>query len=110
MVLTRSQYENMSKEELIQELSDIKSSFVNDINAKLTGLILMNSHPNMTRFTLNCSSVKALILIFSTELFRWSAMLLQTPSIAEEKQLKQTLCLQKFKMMFWRQASLKRHH
>ena len=38
MVLTRSQYENMSKEELIQELSDINSSFVNDINAKLTGL------------------------------------------------------------------------
>ena len=39
MVLTRSQYENMSKEELIQELSDINSSFVNDINAKLTGLL-----------------------------------------------------------------------
>ena len=38
MVLTCSQYENMSKEELIQELSDINSSFVNDINAKLTGL------------------------------------------------------------------------
>ena len=38
MVLTRSQYENMSKEELIHELSDINSSFVNDINAKLTGL------------------------------------------------------------------------
>ena len=27
MVLTRSQYENMSKEELIQELTDINSSF-----------------------------------------------------------------------------------
>ena len=38
MVLIRSHYENMSKEELIQELSDINSSFVNDINAKLTGL------------------------------------------------------------------------
>ena len=38
MVLTQSQYENMSKEELIQELTDINSSFVNDINAKLTGL------------------------------------------------------------------------
>ena len=30
MVLTRSQYENMSKEELIQELTDINSSFVNE--------------------------------------------------------------------------------
>ena len=36
MVLTRSQYEYMSKEELIQELTDINSSFVNDIN--VTGL------------------------------------------------------------------------
>ena len=38
MVLTRSQYENMSKEELIQELININSNFVNDINAKLTDL------------------------------------------------------------------------
>ena len=37
MIFTRSQYENMSKE-LIQELTHINSSFVNDINAKLTGL------------------------------------------------------------------------
>ena len=36
MVLTRSQYENMSTEELIQELTDINSSFVNDINTKLS--------------------------------------------------------------------------
>ena len=38
MVLTRSQYKNMNKEELIQELTNINSSFVNDINAKLTDL------------------------------------------------------------------------
>ena len=38
MVLTRSQYENVSKEELIQELTNINSSFFNDINAKLTDL------------------------------------------------------------------------
>ena len=38
MVLTRSQYENMSKEELIQELTDIKASFVHDINTKLSNL------------------------------------------------------------------------
>ena len=38
MVLTRSQYENMSKEEFIQELTDINSSFVNDINTKLSNL------------------------------------------------------------------------
>ena len=38
MVFTRSQYENMSKEEFIQELTDINSSFVNDINTKLSNL------------------------------------------------------------------------
>ena len=38
VVLTRSQYEIMSKEELIQELIDINSSFVNDINIKLSNL------------------------------------------------------------------------
>ena len=38
MVLTRSQYENMSKEELIQLLTDVNLSFVNDINAELTGV------------------------------------------------------------------------
>ena len=38
MVLTRSQYENMSKEELIQELTDINSSFANGINTKLRNL------------------------------------------------------------------------
>lgn len=39
MVLTCSQYENMSKEQPIQELTDINSNFVNDINAKLTGFL-----------------------------------------------------------------------
>ena len=38
MVLTRSQYKNMSKEELIQELININLSFANDLNAKLTDL------------------------------------------------------------------------
>ena len=38
MVLTRSQYENVSKEKLIQERTDSNSSFVNDINMKLSNL------------------------------------------------------------------------
>ena len=38
MALTRSLHENMSKEQLIQELTDINSSFVNDINTKLSNL------------------------------------------------------------------------
>ena len=38
MVLTRSQYENLIKEELIQELTNIFSSFVNNIDAALTDL------------------------------------------------------------------------
>ena len=36
MDLTRNQYQNMSREELIQELPDINSSFANDINTKLS--------------------------------------------------------------------------
>ena len=36
MVLTRSQYKNMSKEELIQELTNINSGFANSINEKLS--------------------------------------------------------------------------
>ena len=32
MVLTQSQYENISKEELIQELTGVNSIFVNNIN------------------------------------------------------------------------------
>ena len=38
MVFNRTQYKNMSEEELIQELTNINSSFFNDINAKLTDL------------------------------------------------------------------------
>ena len=38
MVFTRSQYENMSKEEFIQEITDINSSFVNYINTRLSNL------------------------------------------------------------------------
>ena len=34
IVLTQSQYQNMRKEELIQELTVINSSSANDINAK----------------------------------------------------------------------------
>ena len=86
MVLNRSQYENMSNEEIIQELIDINSSFINDINAKIAGL--SENFNDMTRFTRNCSIVKALILIFSIELFNWSTMLLRTLSTVEEKQLK----------------------
>ena len=39
MTVTQSQHENMCKEELIHELTDISSSFVNDINVKLTDLL-----------------------------------------------------------------------
>ena len=38
MMLTQSQYKNMSKKELIQELTDSNSSFINDINTKLSNL------------------------------------------------------------------------
>ena len=36
--MTGSQFENMSKEELIQKLTDLNSSLINDINTKLSNL------------------------------------------------------------------------
>ena len=39
MVSTCTQYHSMRKEEHIQELTDISSSFVSNINAKSTGLL-----------------------------------------------------------------------
>ena len=77
MVLTRSQYENMSEEELIQELTDINSSFVNNINVKLTCVRdLMSLHQSMTKSVLSCSNVKASTLIYLPGSFSWSVTLL----------------------------------
>ena len=85
MVLTPSQYKNMSKEELIQELADINSGFVNNINTKLTCLkSLTTSHQNMIKSILSCSNVKASTLIYSPESFNWSIILFST---VEERQL-----------------------
>ena len=65
MVLTRSQYEHMSKEELIQELTNINSSFVNDINAKVSDLSGLTSlRQNTIKSILSCSNVKAATLIY----------------------------------------------
>ena len=84
MVLTRSQYKNMSNEELIQELTDINSSFVNDINAKLTGL---PERFSLIKSVLSCSNVKASTLIYLPGSFRWSVTLLLILNIVEERQL-----------------------
>ena len=60
MVLTRTQYKNKSKEELIQELANINSSFV-----KLTCLIGLTSlRQNMIKSILSCNNVKATTLIY----------------------------------------------
>ena len=56
----------MSKEELIQELININSSFINNINAKPPDLLigLTSLHQNMIESILSCSSVKATTLIY----------------------------------------------
>ena len=88
MVLSQSQYKDMSKEELIQELTDVNSNFINDINAKLTCLkSLMNLHQNMTKSVLSCSNVKASALFYSPGSFSWSITLLLILNIVEERQL-----------------------
>ena len=93
-------------------LLSINSSFVNDINAKLTDL-----STKFNEFTskydkpiLSCSSVKASTLIYSLESFNWIVTLLLTLNRAEERQLNWTLFLQKFMMMFWRKVFVRRCH
>ena len=87
MVSTRSQYKNMSKEELIQELTDINSSFADDINAKLTCLKSVRSlHQNMTKFILSCSNIKTSTLIYSPGSSSWNVTLLLILNIVEERQ------------------------
>ena len=56
----------MIKEELIQELKDIKPSFVNDNITKMSNLDekFMISSQNMTMLIQSCSSVKNLTLIY----------------------------------------------
>ena len=75
MFLTWSQYENMSKEELIQELADINSSFVNDINAKLTDLSgkfneLTSKYDNVYSELQQCKSFNSHLLIRIIQLER----------------------------------------
>ena len=52
MVLTRSQCENISKEKLIQESTDINSSFANDISTKLS-----NPSEKSNKFLSKCDKV-----------------------------------------------------
>ena len=109
--MTQSQYKNMSKEELIQELTDVNSNFISDTDAKLTCLkSLMNLHQNMTKSIQSCSNVKASTLMYSPGSFSWSMTLLLILSIVEERQLKRTLLLQEFMEMFWRKVFLRHCH
>ena len=86
MVLSQSQYKDMSKEELIQELTDVNSNFISDTDAKLTCLkSLMNLHQNMTKSIQSCISVKA---SYSPGSFSWSMTLLLILSVVEERQLR----------------------
>ena len=54
----------MSKEELIQELNNINSSFVNDKNAKLTELSDRFNEFTSKYDILSCNNVKATTLIY----------------------------------------------
>ena len=82
MVLTRSQYENMSKEDLIQELTDINSNFVDDIKAKLTD--------KFNEFTSKYDKVYSELQhckIFNSHLLTRIIQLLLILNIVEERQL-----------------------
>ena len=86
MVFHRIQYENMSKEEFIQELTDINSRFVNDINTEQSfRKNLMNSCQNMIRFLQNFSNIKSLTPIYWQGSYSWNATLWLIRNIAEER-------------------------
>ena len=100
MVLARSQYENMSKEELIQELTNINSSFVNDINAKLTDLCdrfneFTSKYDKVYSELQQCKSYNSHLL---TRIIQLNIMLLLTLNIVGKRQLNWTLFLPKFTM------------
>ena len=99
MVLTRSQYENMSEEELIQELNDINSSFVNNINVKLTDLCerfneFTSKYDKICSELQQCKSFNSHLLTRIIQLERNTV----------------TNFLQKFMKMFWRKVFVKCCH
>ena len=99
MVLTRSQYKNMSEEELIQELTDINSSFVNNINAKLTDLCerfneFTSKYDKVYSELQQCKSFNSHLLTRIIQLERNAV----------------TNFLQKFMKMFWRKVFVKCCH
>ena len=102
MVLTRSQYENMSKEELIQELTNINSSFVNHINAKLTDL-----SDRFTEFTSKYGKVyselqqcKSYNSHLFTRIIQLERNAVSNSQYSRRDQLNSTLFLQKVMKMF----------
>ena len=91
MVLTRSQYKNMSKKELIQELTAINSSFVIDINTKLTDLSerfneFTSKYDKVYSELQQCKSFNSHLLQLPGS-FSWSVTLLLILNIVEERQL-----------------------
>ena len=86
--MTRSQYENMSKEELIQELTDINSSFVNDISTKLSNLEeifneFVSKYNKVNSELQQCKKINSHLLTTVIQLERNAVEVL---NIAEERQ------------------------
>ena len=82
----------MSKEEMIQEVTDINSSFVNDINTKLTDFSekfneFTSKYDTIFSKLHHCKSSNFHRLTIQL-LYSWSAILLQIDSEVEEMQLK----------------------
>ena len=102
MVLTRSQYKNMSKEELIQELTNINSSFVNNINVKpdLSERFneLTSKHDKVCSELQECKSYNSHLL---TRIIQLKRNALTNFQYSRQE---------KFMKMFWRKVFVKHCH
>ena len=112
MVLTRSQYENMSKEELILELTDINSSFVKNINVKLTDLperfIKFTSKYDKVYSELQqCKSFNSHLL---TGIIQLEHNAVTNSQYSRRETIELNPFLQKFMKMFWRKVFVKHCH
>ena len=106
MALTQSHYENMSKEELIQELTDINSSFVNDINTKLSNLEekfndFLSKYDNVNSELQQCKKFNSHLL---TRIIQLEHNAVTNSQYIRRETIELNLCLLISLKMFWKKT------
>ena len=112
MVLTRNQYENMSNEELIQELTNINLSFANDINAILSGLPekfneFASKYDKVYSELQQCKSYKSHLL---SRIIQLDSNAVTNFQYSRKKTIELKLAPADIMKMFWRKVFVKHCH